>query len=497
MVKRTLLMLVLVSVAGVPSALADPSREQVLAAMKKATAFMADRVALRGGYVWAVSEDFATRWGEIPARPTQIWVQAATPLMATTLLDAYDATGDPFYREAARKAIDALIAGQLPPGGWHYFIDFDPAGTRAWYETAASRFTFGYEEYRHFYGNATFDDRVTPDAAAALLRFYLTTREAAYRAPLLKALNFVLEAQFPNGAWPQRYPLRDEYRREGFPDYTSYHTLNDGAMTGNVELLLKAHEAFGDARYLEATRRAADFLIAAQGPEGQAAWAEQFGRDLKPIKARSHEPAGFVIRESQDAIYLLELAYLVTGESRYLAPVPGCLAWFDRVNREAIELKRPPARYWEPGTNLPVYVLRTNRRWPDGYGLVQWTTSTPPPGAMCWSGPCETAIRPLVDVAPIRAEYEEVRALTSAEARRTYAARFSRQAPRRPATIAEVDGAIASMDARGAWVTDNIMVLPIVEGMNPGDRVAIRGIATATFVRNLGALTEYVRARAR
>jgi hypothetical protein len=58
----------------------------------------------------------------------------------------------------------------------------------------------------------------------------------------------------------------------------------------------------------------------------------------------------------------------------------------------------------------------------------------------------------------------------------------------------EVDAVISSLDARGAWVTSDIMVLPIVEGMNPGDRVATRGIATATFVRNFGALTEYVRA---
>jgi hypothetical protein len=87
-----------------------------------------------------------------------------------------------------------------------------------------------------------------------------------------------------------------------------------------------------------------------------------------------------------------------------------------------------------------------------------------------------------------------VRALATTDAQRASYARFSRLPPRPPVTIAEVDAAISSMDARGAWVTDDVMVLPIVEGMNPGDRVAIRGIATATFVRNLGALTEYVRA---
>jgi hypothetical protein len=115
---------------------------------------------------------------------------------------------------------------------------------------------------------------------------------------------------------------------------------------------------------------------------------------------------------------------------------------------------------------------------------------------MCWSGPCETAVRQIIDVAPIRSTYNEVSALSTPEARQAHYARFSRQLPPPPVTVAEVEAMIASMDARGAWVTDNVMVLPIVDGMNPGDRVAIRGIATATFVKNLGALTEYIRARA-
>ena len=73
---------------------AQPTRDEALAAMKKAAQFMVEKVAYRGGYVWTVSDDLMQRWGEIPARPTQVWVQSGTPTVGTALLDAYLVTGD-------------------------------------------------------------------------------------------------------------------------------------------------------------------------------------------------------------------------------------------------------------------------------------------------------------------------------------------------------------------------------------------------------------------
>ncbi len=466
---------------------AQPTRTEVSDAMRKAATFMVEKASLHGGYVWAVSEDLSARWGEIPARPSQIWVQAGTPMVGMAFLDAYDVTRDRLYLDAARKAADALIFGQTPEGGWHYFIDFDPAGLVDWYKTRASQFKYGYEEFRHYYGNATNDDGVTSDATEFLLRFYATTLDAAYRAPLLKALDFALKAQYPNGGWPQRYPLRYDFVHDGLPDYTSYYTLNDGAQQGYVEMLVRAYRVLGDARYMDAARRGADFYIAAQGPEGQAAWAEQYGMDLKPIAARTHEPVGYVIRESRDGLRVLELFYALTGDARYLAPIPRCIAWFDRVNREAVELKRPPARYWQPGTNLPVYNVRTGAFNSEGYGLYEWTTV--PPAGM--------AVKPAVDVAPIQLEFQAAAGLKTPEAREAYVKAYL--ADRRPAATAQEAAAIIKgLDARGAWVTDDVKVhLPEADAKHSGDTKPMRGIATAVFVRNLRALTFYLEALGR
>lgn len=470
---------------------AAPSRAEIIDTMKKATAFMTGKVALHGGYVWLVSDDLKRRWGEIPARPSQIWLQGGTERMGQVFLDAYEATGDAQFLDAARRAADALVYGQHPLGGWHYFIDFDPAGIPEWYERQASKFKWGYEEYRHWYGNATYDDRVTADAGLFLLRFYRLTHEAAYHGPVRKALDFVLESQYPNGAWPQRYPLRYEFAHDGLPDYTSFYTLNDGAMMGIIDLLLEAADTFPDARYFESARRGVDALIALQGPEGQAAWAEQHGPDLRPIAARTHEPAGYVLRESRMAIYMLHQMWLRTGDPRYLAPVPRCLDWYDRVNREIAERKYPVPRYWEPGTNKPLYVVRTDEVTPEGYGKYLWTTD--PAKTRCDGAPCQGDGKPVVDVAALRAEQARMAGLTTPEARASRLAQMRARRPRVRAPGMNTTGIIRALDARGAWITDDNVVQVANAASESTASERVRGISTRVFVERMEALIADIR----
>ena len=71
-----------VILAGMAAALALPasaatpraSRAEVLATMRRATAFMTDKAAVHGGYVWSYLPDFSRRWGELEASATQVWV---------------------------------------------------------------------------------------------------------------------------------------------------------------------------------------------------------------------------------------------------------------------------------------------------------------------------------------------------------------------------------------------------------------------------------------
>ncbi len=82
----------------------QPARKDVEAEMKRATQFMVDKVAYRGGYLWNYLPDFSRRWGEMEARETMIWLQPpGTSSMGHVFLDAYHATGDEYYYRAAEQ----------------------------------------------------------------------------------------------------------------------------------------------------------------------------------------------------------------------------------------------------------------------------------------------------------------------------------------------------------------------------------------------------------
>ena len=181
-------------------AVAAPDKAEVTATMKRATRFMVEKVANNGGYVWSYLPDLSRRWGEMEAFPTMIWVQPpGTATMGQLYLDAYHATGDIYYYEAAEQAANALIAIQQDNGGWHYFGDFGgETSTRRWYDMIG-RNAWRLEEFQHYWGNATFDDAGTSESMQFLLRLYVEKHDPRYRPALDKALNFVLASQYPIG----------------------------------------------------------------------------------------------------------------------------------------------------------------------------------------------------------------------------------------------------------------------------------------------------------
>ena len=73
------------------------------------------------------------------------------------------------------------------------------------------------EEFQHYWGNATFDDAGTGESAKFLLRLYVEKRDPKYRPALDNAIQFVLDSQYPIGAWPQRYPALPSIRRTACP----------------------------------------------------------------------------------------------------------------------------------------------------------------------------------------------------------------------------------------------------------------------------------------
>src|SRR5690606_2429613 len=134
---------------------------------------------------------------------------------------------------------NALIYGQHPSGGWHYIIDF--AGDRSlrhWHATIGKN-AWGFEEHYYYYTNATFDDLTTSRAAKFLLRIYKVKHDAKFRLALDKVVQFVLDSQYPQGGWPQRYPLMHNHPTADNRDYTHYYTFNDDVTWGNIDFLIQ------------------------------------------------------------------------------------------------------------------------------------------------------------------------------------------------------------------------------------------------------------------
>ncbi|MBD0377780.1 MAG: pectate lyase, partial [Flavisolibacter sp.] len=241
-------------------------------AMLRSTKYMVEEVSTNGGYVWYYTPDLSRRWGEMEAYKTMVWVQdGGTVSVGHMLLDAYRATGNEYYYQAAEKAAAALIWGQSHEGGWNYMIDF--AGDRSlknWYNTIGKN-GWRLEEFQHYYGNDTYDDDVTSDAARFLLRMYLEKLDPKYKPALDKAINFMLKSQYPNGGWPQRYPLRYDFNKAGHPDYSSYYTFNDEVIWENVNFLIQCYLTLGEERFLDPIRRGMDFFLISQ--QGSGGWA--------------------------------------------------------------------------------------------------------------------------------------------------------------------------------------------------------------------------------
>lgn len=358
----------LVAVAVSAHAAEPPARETVLAAMRQATAFMMDSVSHEGGFVWSYLPDRSRRWGELEARPSMIWIQPpGTGSVGHLLLDAWSATGDARYYDAAERVASALVRAQHPSGGWNYLHDFaGDASLREWYATVG-RNAWRLEEFQRYEGNATFDDGGTAEATKFLLRLYDVGRDARHRPAVDRALAFFLDSQHHSGAWPQRWPPA-AVPSHGGADYTRFLTFNDNVAAENIDTLLLAHRVLGEERLRDAARKAMMAYLATLGPAPQAGWAMQYTPDLEPAAARTFEPKALATHATARNVDQLLVFYKETGDPRFLARVPEVLAWLEscRLPPERWVDGRAFPTFLELGTNKPLYLHRTGSNAANG-----------------------------------------------------------------------------------------------------------------------------------
>ena len=535
-------------------------RERARTSLRKAVEFYRTKVATQGGYHFAYAEDLSYGRSEMSEGPTRVEIQRdGTPLVGLAYLDAYAATSDAYYLDAARDVARALVKGQYCSGGWDYYIEFDPS-KRAQFPyradaSCARRDATGSER------PTTLDDNVTQAAVRVLMRVdrELGFKDAAIHEAARFALDSLVKAQYPNGAWPQRYsqfPAASDFpvTRASYPaswertwpgaSYYTHYTFNDNSIVDAMDAMLEAARIYDEPRYLAAAEKSGEFILLAQMPEPQPGWAQQYDRDMHPAWARQFEPPSITGGESQSALRALLLLYRETGNRKYLEPIPRALAYYKRsmlpdianpseIRRRACPANAPcVARFYELRTNRPLYITKGTRVTAvgqgvtnvDGYELSYSDASVITHYAVLTSGSGFAAIEREFDAvqkgeaASLRRP-DRLRGLSPwAEARVGGMA----AAGDRGALASRVRAAIDALDARGAWVEEGAIGksdrlvsvfagrdLVVMLGGKPltvkeNDTLEVfagpeaprqRIIRSSTFAENVGLLSAYLAAR--
>lgn len=230
----------------------------------------------------------------------------------------------------ARSVAEQVLQCQTPYGGWPKNIEMHrPVSDQLLSDKKAMR--------------PTLDNNATTTEMVFMARMYQATEDFRYRESFEKGLEYILEAQYEHGGWPQFYPLRG-----GYYDRITY---NDNAQV-NIMRLLK--DIFDDAplydfvatpemkrKARQAFDKGVENILQTQiYVDGQpTVWCAQHDEvTFKPAKARAYELPSFSGAESASIVLLL--MNIPNPSPELVASIEGAVRWFETHKIEGIRLER-------------------------------------------------------------------------------------------------------------------------------------------------------------
>ncbi len=283
----------------------------------------------------------------------------------------------------ARHIADVVVSFQTPAGGWGKNMSMSK-------ETRRPGEAFTPNNVSKFLSPNDFDTPLEPewnyvgtidnDATMTQLNFLAKVITAvgakdgaAYLSTFSRGMDYLFAAQFPNGGWPQVWPLEGGYHNAV--------TFNDGAVAQVVELMgrvAKGEQEFSFVSKETRARAAASFAhgiqcifasqIIVNGTP--TVWPQQADAlTLKPVSGRNFEPPAQSASESATLLLLLmnQLSHPTAAEQR---SIRAAAVWFKKTAIRDQRMERGPegrrlvpspgagpiwARYYQVGTNLPVF----------------------------------------------------------------------------------------------------------------------------------------------
>ena len=263
----------------------------------------------------------------------------------------FSARGMPLDRDAswygsaeARRVADIVVSFQTPAGGWGKNMDMSK-GSRKPGEK------FGPNNVSNFLGPGDFDTPIDAtwnyigtidnDATITQIEFLAKVTSAVgakhaqvYLVSFKRGIDYLLAAQYPNGGWPQVWPLEG-----GYHDAITY---NDSAMIQVMDIM--RHVADGDGQYgfvskgLRA-RAAASFergmgcILATQIESGgkRTVWPQQDDAlTLKPVSGRNYEMPAESSGESADLVLML-MNDLPNPTVQEQVSIRAAITWFKKT----------------------------------------------------------------------------------------------------------------------------------------------------------------------
>ena len=247
----------------------------------------------------------------------------------------------------ARRIADVILSYQTPAGGWSKNLDMTGQPRAAGQQ----------------YGDAGYIGTFDNDATVTQLRYLARVATAAasgtngYRAGFLKGIDYILAAQYPNGGWPQVWPLAGGYHDS--------ITFNDNAVVNVLQLLRDAAGGAGDYAFIpaEVRRQAAASVergvkcilacqITANGH--RTVWCQQHDPlTLLPTPARNYEMPSQTGAES--ARLMAFLMDLPDPNAEVVAAVHAAADWYQKARITSGSHAGSWARFYQIGTDLPLF----------------------------------------------------------------------------------------------------------------------------------------------
>lgn len=228
----------------------------------------------------------------------------------------------PKYSESDyTKIADNMILFQRDNGGWPKNYDMKAILTPEQIKNVVDS-----KSILH----TTFDNETTYPHIYYLAQVYTATKIEKYKEACLKGIQFVIDAQYPNGGWPQYFPLEKNYSR--------HITLNDGAYMGIMDMLDKIVNGNPNFAFMDPAMKTKVTVVYHKGIDCilnmqikdkgvLTAWCQQHNEEtLAPAWARKFEPPSICNAESVDVV--LFLMKQKNPNQRIIQSVQSAIKWF-------------------------------------------------------------------------------------------------------------------------------------------------------------------------